>query len=320
METTAVRASREVYVRNGTHTRVELVSEVSGVVVFFPKGGGLQYRMPADKFHTDHTLETGSPPFTAFLFGIDGAQVLVPGFSRPDMRWNGWAMPCFTKTAADLLCTVMPDVKYNAGNDSYDTEVDGELDQFGSEAIDVPGIGQVTVYAIGSGSWCWDRWDIGEDIGDMRVLGTDEGQRLSVRVGNDDIPGTVIGQDEKDGKPIVKYIGSHRLADGTFSVPSTRWAWMNQITPRIDPDEMAEPVPTGLEYTGKTLERYRGYHQVTHSGVVYDQELAGPGGMGYVLLREPHTTDAMLKEAVAQLRRDYDVVGKIKVTKVIPLN
>ena len=322
MGTATVRAPCKVYVRNGTKSRVQLLSEENGEVVFFPKGGGFQHRVPADQFHANHTLQTDPPAFTAYLFGADWMEgTLVVGFSQEDMRWNGWAMPFFTKTSADLLCGVMSGLTYNEANDSYDmASEDEELDQFGSEVIDVPGIGRVKVYAIGAGYWCWDRWDVREDIEDMRVLGTDVGKRISVRVGDDDIPGTVISHDEKDGKPIVDYMGAHRLEDGSFSQPSQRWAWMNQITPCVDPDELAEPVPTGLEYTRQTLERYRGYHQVTRSGVVFDQELAGPGGMGYVLLREPNTTDAMLEEAVAQLRRDQDVVGKIKVTAVISLD
>jgi hypothetical protein len=81
---------------------------------------------------------------------------------------------------------------------------------------------------------------------------------------------------------------------------------------------MKEPASTGLEYSRENLEKNRRYGQVTKSGVVYDEELAGPGGMSFVLLREPDTTDQMLQEAVAQLRNDRDVVGSVKVTQVIP--
>lgn len=77
------------------------------------------------------------------------------------------------------------------------------------------------------------------------------------------------------------------------------------------------PVHTDLEYSSQNLERNRRYRLVTKSGVVYDEELAGPGGMSFVLLREPDTTDEMLEDAVRQLRSDRDVVGSIKVTSVI---
>lgn len=78
-----------------------------------------------------------------------------------------------------------------------------------------------------------------------------------------------------------------------------------------------EPILCGLEYSHQQLERYRNYRQVTKAGVVYDEELAGPGGMSFVLLRELNTTDSMLKDSVSELRRNRDVVGKIKVTAVI---
>lgn len=79
-----------------------------------------------------------------------------------------------------------------------------------------------------------------------------------------------------------------------------------------------EPIASALEFTQDTLERNRRWEQVTRSGVVYDEELAGPGGMSFVLLREPHTTDDMLKAAARQLRLDRDVVGSIKVAAVLP--
>lgn len=78
-----------------------------------------------------------------------------------------------------------------------------------------------------------------------------------------------------------------------------------------------QPVHTNLEFSSGNLERNRRFGLVTKSGVVYDEELAGPNGMSFVLLREPDTTDEMLEDAVLQLRRDRDVVGSIKVTSII---
>lgn len=78
-----------------------------------------------------------------------------------------------------------------------------------------------------------------------------------------------------------------------------------------------EPVDTDLDYDAHALAKNRGYGQVTRSGVVYDEELAGPGGMSFVLLREAGTTDEMLEQAVKELRSNRDVVGSIKVTRAI---
>lgn len=79
-----------------------------------------------------------------------------------------------------------------------------------------------------------------------------------------------------------------------------------------------KPGITETEYSRESLERNRRHGEVTRSGVVFDGELAGPGGMSFVLLREPDTTDQMINDACIQLHQDRDVVGKIKVTAVIP--
>ncbi len=78
----------------------------------------------------------------------------------------------------------------------------------------------------------------------------------------------------------------------------------------------AEPIQSSLEYSAAGLEANRRHGCVTRSGVVYDEELAGPGGMSFVLLPESHTTPEMLQAAVAQLRADRDVVGTIKLGRV----
>lgn len=78
-----------------------------------------------------------------------------------------------------------------------------------------------------------------------------------------------------------------------------------------------EPTQCALEYSQANLERNRKFGMITESGVVYDEEIAGPGGMSFVLLRERVTTQDMLDSAVRQLRRDRDVVGSIKVTPII---
>lgn len=80
---------------------------------------------------------------------------------------------------------------------------------------------------------------------------------------------------------------------------------------------MREPIICGLEYSKSTLEKLKKFGYLTKMGVVYDEELAGPNGMSFCLLREPHTTDEMLINAVRELRSNRDVVGKIKVTQVI---
>ena len=66
-------------------------------------------------------------------------------------------------------------------------------------------------------------------------------------------------------------------------------------------------------YSKRDIEHYRARGYVTRSGVVYVTELSG-----FVLLREPQTTKQMLQDAVSQLSRDFDVVGRIRVVPVCP--
>lgn len=78
-----------------------------------------------------------------------------------------------------------------------------------------------------------------------------------------------------------------------------------------------EPILSNLTFSRKDLESNRKFGQVTKSGVVYDCELAGPGGMSYVLMPEKHTTQEMIVAAVLDLRSMHDVVGSIKIVAPI---
>ncbi|MBK6616679.1 hypothetical protein [Ottowia sp.] len=75
---------------------------------------------------------------------------------------------------------------------------------------------------------------------------------------------------------------------------------------------------SSLIFSQAELDRLKMFESITRSGVVYHGELAGPGGMSFVLIREADTTDEMLEKAVEQLRRDQDVVGAILVADAPP--
>jgi hypothetical protein len=65
----------------------------------------------------------------------------------------------------------------------------------------------------------------------------------------------------------------------------------------------------------KRMERCRRFGDVTLNGLVFDHELAGPGGASYELFREPKHTDEDVELAKSQLHRDHDVVS-VSVTEV----
>jgi hypothetical protein len=53
--------------------------------------------------------------------------------------------------------------------------------------------------------------------------------QIKVRADGTEIDGKVIGHSEKDGKPIIDYLGPCKLSSGQLSKPTTRWAWVDQL-------------------------------------------------------------------------------------------
>ena len=51
------------------------------------------------------------------------------------------------------------------------------------------------------------------------------------------------------------------------------------------------------------------FGNVTKSGVVYHDELSGPGGAHFTLYKEPGTTPEMIADAKVQLKNERDVTG-----------
>ena len=169
-KSTGVPDKGAIYVARSSATHRIQVSRATGSTVSFAnKGGGLSKTGPTAEFHQHFVLATEPPKFVAALFGGDWTNVLIPGYTYEGDRWNGWAKPFFVKEAADLVCLQMTGLAYDATADSFDITMDGELKQYAGSQIEVPGIGSIKVYAIGSGSWCWDVWENGQDTSAYRV-------------------------------------------------------------------------------------------------------------------------------------------------------
>lgn len=69
------------------------------------------------------------------------------------------------------------------------------------------------------------------------------------------------------------------------------------------------------KYTKADADKARAFGDVAE-GVAYDWWLVNADGAGFCLLREPHHTDEDILRALAKVRRDRDVVGRIGVAKV----
>jgi hypothetical protein len=70
-----------------------------------------------------------------------------------------------------------------------------------------------------------------------------------------------------------------------------------------------------LGHLRKRIERCRRFGNITHNGIVFDWELAGPEGASYELFREPSQSDQDIASAVSQLRADHDVVS-LRITNI----
>lgn len=75
-----------------------------------------------------------------------------------DQSWNGWAMPFFEIGQASKLAELLQDqLKYDLAQDAFIGLSGDEEDLWSAQVIDLPDGGQEKVYAIGAGSWTWDR-------------------------------------------------------------------------------------------------------------------------------------------------------------------
>lgn len=56
------------------------------------------------------------------------------------------------------------------------------------------------------------------------------GSSIKVRsISGAEVDGVVTGHSEKDGKPIIDFLGSITLRSGQMSEPTPQWAWVDQI-------------------------------------------------------------------------------------------
>lgn len=102
------------------------------------------------------------------VFKLDGLGGEYQGFFK-GQRWNGWAVPFFTKEVADqilddLIENGVGSVWYTEADDTFYYHIyDGEIEEFEdvewTEGHNLEIDGQlVRVYSIGGHSWIWDEY------------------------------------------------------------------------------------------------------------------------------------------------------------------
>lgn len=131
------------------------VVDYNGALHVSPLGGGpvWKIRHPSD-FRKVRDTATSLRP-AVFELGDDNEHEFA-GF-HTGRRWNGWAMPLFTKETADKIIAWISEwdeykARYDEEKDAYVVQyADDEPDVFAAEVVD-----RKKLYPIGAGSWVWD--------------------------------------------------------------------------------------------------------------------------------------------------------------------
>lgn len=142
--------------------RVTVHKVEDGHTIFFPAGGGLEYRLPTPVFNLrfspapERAMRRGTVT-AEFLVDDDGNEIVLPCWSD-DAAWNGWGMPSFDRATVDKLIEFQTSQVSGAlrwegdnvvavmGDDPEDTEV--------YEPTTAPD--GTKVWPVGAGSWTWD--------------------------------------------------------------------------------------------------------------------------------------------------------------------
>lgn len=136
------------YVRNSDGWRVTVTSDDGQHVKFHQAGGGFEQRLPCADFFAKY----GPAPAPVWRRAVVTAEFLEGVHLRcwsDGSRWNGWGMPAFEKAGADKLVDLQ--VGPLAWRGAAVVGTDPEEDVWKPRQL-----GDVTVWDIGAGSWCWD--------------------------------------------------------------------------------------------------------------------------------------------------------------------
>ena len=135
-----------------------------GSLLAFPRGGGVQYRIPADelgKFEVVSDEERVSV-FKKARFTLEGLDDMSFEAWSDGSLWNGFEKPLFElEDACSVLTALGIDCSHNPSKAVLSVFMDqGEgLEEvsWSAERIEVADGGFVEVFGVGTGSWMWDR-------------------------------------------------------------------------------------------------------------------------------------------------------------------
>lgn len=136
-----------------------------GSLLAFPKGGGVQYRIPAEeipRFMAVSELEKVSI-YRKSRFCLEGLDdQTFEGYSD-GTHWNGWALPYFElKTAQSVLDALGATWSLDKGKNVLRANLDLgsgiEEVEWKAVMLHLPDGGSAVAYAVGSGSLIWEEF------------------------------------------------------------------------------------------------------------------------------------------------------------------
>jgi|LNFM01.1.fsa_nt_gb hypothetical protein len=148
----------DLFIDTGGNLVEVLWTSTDEIVEFAPQGGGAIRKCNRTDF--ERCFKPATP--AAYAVAQISAEWLprgmrVPAYSN-GMRWNGWAMPFFTKEAGLSLLQFMPGLSFDSNRDAFvskDADMSDEEEVFSAVTLVIEGL-PIKTYDIGAGSWCWE--------------------------------------------------------------------------------------------------------------------------------------------------------------------
>lgn len=146
-----------IYIRDNRY-RALIHKVTTDTIQFSPAGGGFVKEVKRDIARLEY-VDRFPRNWVAGFFQIED-DIIYQGFHDPEARWNGWAMPYFTRKTANAIVSDLPELEDGKPYGYFEGDVcyiwDYGLEDYESyKPTTLEGVDEL-VYGIGAGSWVWD--------------------------------------------------------------------------------------------------------------------------------------------------------------------
>lgn len=146
-----------IYIRENRY-RAVIHKVTTDTIQFSPAGGGFVQEVKRDIARLEY-VDRFPRNWVAGFFQIED-DTIYQGFHDPEARWNGWAMPYFTRKTANAMVSELPELEDGKPYGYFEGDIcfiwDYGLEDYESyKPTTLEGVDEL-VYGIGAGSWVWD--------------------------------------------------------------------------------------------------------------------------------------------------------------------